>query len=70
VYLLAFHAFLLGILIFEGLTARRPYKSFGVKGLSHTHTGFSPMLRMPYYRPKYSAIVKIEMKNIYTMFCW
>jgi hypothetical protein len=25
--------FLLGILIFEGLTARRLYKSFGVKGL-------------------------------------
>jgi hypothetical protein len=29
------HIFLLGILIFEGLTARRFYKSFGVKGLSH-----------------------------------
>jgi hypothetical protein len=26
--------FLLGILIFKGLTARRFYKSFGVKGLS------------------------------------
>jgi hypothetical protein len=26
--------FLLGILIFKGLTARRLYKSFGVKGLS------------------------------------
>jgi hypothetical protein len=26
--------FLLGILIFEGLTARRLYKSFGVKGLN------------------------------------
>jgi hypothetical protein len=25
--------FLLGVLIFKGLTARRPYKSFGVKGL-------------------------------------
>jgi hypothetical protein len=25
--------FLLGILIFKGLTARRVYKSFGVKGL-------------------------------------
>jgi hypothetical protein len=25
--------FLLGILIFKGLTARRPYKSFGVKVL-------------------------------------
>jgi hypothetical protein len=25
--------FLLGILIFKGLTARRLYKSFGVKGL-------------------------------------
>jgi hypothetical protein len=27
------HIFLLGILIFKGLTARRLYKSFGVKGL-------------------------------------
>jgi hypothetical protein len=26
-------SFLLGILIFKGLTARRLYKSFGVKGL-------------------------------------
>jgi hypothetical protein len=34
VYLLGFHAyFLLGILIFKGLTARRLYKSFGVNGL-------------------------------------
>jgi hypothetical protein len=29
------HIFLLGILIFKGLTARRLYKSFGVKGLSY-----------------------------------
>jgi hypothetical protein len=28
--------FLLGILIFEGLTARRLYKLFGVKGLTKT----------------------------------
>jgi hypothetical protein len=28
--------FLRGILIFKGLTARRLYKSFGVKGLKHT----------------------------------
>jgi hypothetical protein len=28
--------FLLGILIFKGLTARRLYKSFGVKGLNIT----------------------------------
>jgi hypothetical protein len=27
------HIFLLGILIFKGLTARRLYKSFGIKGL-------------------------------------
>jgi hypothetical protein len=27
------HSFLLGILIFKGLTARRLYKSFGIKGL-------------------------------------
>jgi hypothetical protein len=30
--------FLLWILIFKGLTARRLYKSFGVKGLSKLHT--------------------------------
>jgi hypothetical protein len=29
--------FLLGILIFKGLTALRVYKSFGVKGLRHTN---------------------------------
>jgi hypothetical protein len=29
--------FLLGILIFKGLTARRLYKSFGVKGLKHKY---------------------------------
>jgi hypothetical protein len=33
VYLLVFHAYFIGILIFKGLTARRLYKSFGVKGL-------------------------------------
>jgi hypothetical protein len=34
VYLLAFSSMvLLGILIFKGLTARRRYKLFGVKGL-------------------------------------
>jgi hypothetical protein len=27
------HMFLLGILIFKGLTVRRLYKSFGIKGL-------------------------------------
>jgi hypothetical protein len=27
------HIFLLGILIFKGLTPRRLYKSFGIKGL-------------------------------------
>jgi hypothetical protein len=35
-YLLVFHAYLLGVLIFKGLTARRLYKSFGVKRLIHT----------------------------------
>jgi hypothetical protein len=34
VYLLVFTHILLGILIFEGLTALRLYKSFGVKGLT------------------------------------
>jgi hypothetical protein len=33
VYLLVFHAFFTGILIFIRLTVRRLYKSFGVKGL-------------------------------------
>jgi hypothetical protein len=38
VYLLVFHAYLLlGILIFKGLTARRLYKSFGVKELILRH---------------------------------
>jgi hypothetical protein len=32
--------FLLGILIFKGLTARRLYKSFGVKGLIFTRGSF------------------------------
>jgi hypothetical protein len=36
VYLLAFHTFLLGILIFKGLTARHLYKLFGIKGLMAT----------------------------------
>jgi hypothetical protein len=31
--------FLLGILIFKGLTARRLYKLFGVKGLIFLYTG-------------------------------
>jgi hypothetical protein len=36
VYLLVFsRIYVLGILIFKGLTARRLYKSFGVKGLRH-----------------------------------
>jgi hypothetical protein len=30
--------FLLGILIFKGLTAQRLCKSFGVKGLNNYHT--------------------------------
>jgi hypothetical protein len=30
------HLFILGILIFKGLTARRLYKSFGVKGLNNS----------------------------------
>jgi hypothetical protein len=33
VYLLVFKHIFTGILIFKGLTARRFYKSFGVKGL-------------------------------------
>jgi hypothetical protein len=32
-YLVNTYIFLLGILIFKGLTALRPYKSFGVNGL-------------------------------------
>jgi hypothetical protein len=39
-YLLVFHAYLYwGILIFKGLTARRLYKSFGVKGLMRVLLG-------------------------------
>jgi hypothetical protein len=34
--------FLLGTLIFKGLTARRLYKSFGVKGLT-LHTSYSKL---------------------------
>jgi hypothetical protein len=34
-----FTHFLLGILIFKGLTARRLYKSLGVKGLNTGHDG-------------------------------
>jgi hypothetical protein len=36
VYFWLFSIFLLGILIFKGFTARRLYKSFGVKGLTVT----------------------------------
>jgi hypothetical protein len=37
-YLLVFHTyFLLGILIFKGLTAQCLHKSFGIKGLMHGH---------------------------------
>jgi hypothetical protein len=48
--------FLLGILIFKGLTARRLYKSFGVKGL---HVTFL----------KTSVIVKIVLKYTIKLFC-
>jgi hypothetical protein len=34
-YLLIFQTFLLGILIFKGLSAPHLYKSFGVKGLKN-----------------------------------
>jgi hypothetical protein len=33
--------YLLGILIFKGLTARRLYKSFGVKGLTDMVTNYA-----------------------------
>jgi hypothetical protein len=39
-------SFLLGILIFKGLTARRLYKSFGVKGLNEAEA--SRLLRNVY----------------------
>jgi hypothetical protein len=38
--LLPAEGFLLGILIFKGLTARRLYKSFGVKGLKRFGCGY------------------------------
>jgi hypothetical protein len=36
--------FLLGILIFKGLTARRLYKSFGVKGLTNKNNAQHKMI--------------------------
>jgi hypothetical protein len=36
--------FLLGILIFKGLTARRLYKSFGVKGLKTNHEATAQLI--------------------------
>jgi hypothetical protein len=43
-YLLDSRLFLLGILIFKGLTARRLYKSFGVKRLITESTKLSSTL--------------------------
>jgi hypothetical protein len=39
--------FLLGVLIFKGLTARRLYKSFGVKGLSTSIIAFCIIIYIP-----------------------
>jgi hypothetical protein len=41
---------LLGILIFKGLTARRLYKSFGVKGLMY------PLYTYKYRQPVYNLL--------------
>jgi hypothetical protein len=41
--------FLLGILIFKGLTARRLYKSFGVKGLTCIRLNFGCSHNSPPY---------------------
>jgi hypothetical protein len=45
--------FLLGILIFKGLTARRLYKSFGVKGLN-TYIDIGIISHSTYYAYGYS----------------
>jgi hypothetical protein len=39
VYLLVFHAYFSGVLIFKGLTARSLYASFGIKGLIQSFQG-------------------------------
>jgi hypothetical protein len=53
--------FLLGILIFKGLTARRLYKSFGVKGLiCSLYTGgvvAAPLLTKPLYTGNLSSFI-------------
>jgi hypothetical protein len=41
--------FLLGILMFKGLTARRLYKSFSFKGLKKMVFFFSPAVGLPAY---------------------
>jgi hypothetical protein len=57
VYLLVYHAyFLLGILIIKGLTARRLYQSFGVKGLNHSY--FEVWLSAP---PAYVCTVAFNL---------
>jgi hypothetical protein len=42
------HIFLLRILIFKGLTARRLYKSFGVKGLNSTEEFKAEFYTIPF----------------------
>jgi hypothetical protein len=49
---------LLGILIFKGLSARRLYKSFGVKGLINTYEFF-----LSFTRKKYSALDNVQNYN-------
>jgi hypothetical protein len=43
--MLIFHAYFNGILIFKGLTARRLYKSFGVKGLVCVPSDFTIQIK-------------------------
>jgi hypothetical protein len=64
VYLLVFHTFLLVILIFKGLTVRRLYKLFSVKGL--TLYGNQSTL-------KYDTLCILSMYTVYlsmyTVYC-
>jgi hypothetical protein len=52
------HIILLGILIFKGLTARRLYKSFGVKGLISCYRNTA---RCWYEYPMFELQKKVHM---------
>jgi hypothetical protein len=65
--------FLLGILIFKGLTARRLYKSFGIKGLSRLLNAMKELLKvgtgcLNSYRSKVErmTVAHVTRANVYT----